>query len=701
MLTPGAVFAGYQVERILGRGGMGDVYLARHPRLPRSDALKLMSEELSRNEVYRQRFSSEADIACQVQHDSVVRVYDRGEDDGRLWLAMEYIDGRDLAQLLASEGRVPPERAVALLERIAAGLDAIHARGLLHRDVKPANILVARDMLGAPRALLTDFGIARSAADSLGLTGVGDVVATLHYAAPEQFELRSGELDRRVDVYALGCVLYEMLTGRVPLQGDSVAAFWRVMQSEIPTPPSREVAGITPQVDAVLAKALSKRREDRYDSAGELARAARAAIASAPAYTPTPTPTPAPVTLPYTPPHTGPTGPYRIGLRRDDAAAPGGFRQYGPISTEQLPPPQAQRLSWLIDASNIFTLPASLTGGWGPSTAMTVEGPGRFHTVSWSGQPPPVLSELVNDVERLGAGNASPGAPRPDVAVPPGPPEPKPSRRGRRGRLLALLAGVVVIAVGVSLTLVLVGGKKPVPGLPAGVTVTAGRGTVTVRWTPGTGKTDHYLVYRDGRDVASTVTGTSYTDDLTDTATHGYTVQAVNRAGRASGVTSPLPIAAEVRALNAGENALLDKLPSTLVDNASCQPILSGVDSHLTTAVTCDPKAGQSPSPPAVVPKAVEVYGAANVAALKAALTADITAHAAKSGDCSATPQQGTWNFTETPKVINGQIICYTAAPTSYLLWSYNTALLYIRISTTSPYAGLLKYWQNASLHLP
>jgi serine/threonine protein kinase len=697
VLTPGAVFAGYQVERILGRGGMGDVYLARHPRLPRSDALKLMSEELSRNEVYRQRFNSEADIACQVQHESVVRVYDRGEDAGRLWLVMEYIDGRDLAQILASEGRLPVERAVALLERIAAGLDAIHARGLLHRDVKPANILVATDVLGAERALLTDFGIARSAADSLGLTGVGDIVATLHYAAPEQFEMRSGDLDRRVDVYALGCVLYEMLTGRVPLKGESVAAFWHVIQSEIPAPPSREVAGIPPRVDAVLAKALSKRREDRYDSAGELARAARAAIA--PAFVPPapPTPPPAPVTLPYSPPQARSTGPYRIGLRRDDAGA-GGSRQYGPISTEQLPPAEAQRLSWLINASNVFTLPASLTGGWGPSTAMTVEGPGRFHTVSWSGQSPPVLSELVSDVERLGAATVSAPATQPEVVVSPAPPGPK---RGNRKRLLAVLAGVVVIALAATLTLVLVGGKKPVPGLPGGVSVTAGRGTVTVRWQPGKGRTDHYVVYRDGGQVASQVTGTSYTDKLTDTATHNYGVRAVNAAGRTSEITSPVPVAAEVRALNAAENALLDKLPATLVDNGSCQPILSGVDRHLTTAITCDPQAGQSPSPPAVVPKAVEVYGAPSVAALKVALSDDISAHSAKSGDCSATPQEGTWNFNGTPKVINGQIICYTVAPTSYLLWSYNTAQFYVRISTTSPFASLQKYWQNAALHLP
>jgi predicted Ser/Thr protein kinase len=712
MLTPGSLFAGYRVERIIGHGGMGDVYLARHPRLPRSDALKLMSEELSRSELYRQRFSSEADLACQVQHESVVRVYDRGEDDGRLWLAMEYVEGQDLAELLEAEGRLPVERAVGLLERIAAGLDAIHARGLLHRDVKPANILVTRDVLGAERALLTDFGIARSAADSLGLTGVGDVVATLHYAAPEQFELRSGELDRRVDIYALGCVFYEMLTGHVPLQGDSVASFWHVLQTEMPEPASRQAAGVPAPVDEVLARALSKRREDRYASAGELARAAREAISASRTLVTAPPPSiplapavtavaaaPPPA---YPPPASWPPDAHRIGLRRDDPAAPGGFRQYGPISTDELGPEQAQRVIRLIASSRVLTLPSTLGGGWGASTAITVEAPGQFHTVAWNGPPPAALAELVDEIERLGGAAAVPPlTPRPfDRAD--GPSAGGPRKRGK-GRLLAVLGGVVaLVAVAVVVTLVLVGGKKPIPGLPAGVKVSSGRGEVTIRWTPGSGSTDHFVVYRDGHPVGTKASGTTtFVVKETDTSQHNYAVQAVNQAGRTSAVTAPVRVAALIRPLNAPEQALLAKLPTGLVSASSCKPILSGVDTHLSTAITCDPGGGQSPSPPGVVPQVVEAYAATNLAALRSALTDQITAFKAVPGACNTAPEHGTWNFTETPKVVNGQIVCYVSQPRAFLLWSYDSSLFYIRISSSSPYAGLLKYWQGASLHLP
>lgn len=718
MLTPGDLFAGYRVERLIGRGGMGEVFLARHPRLPRSDALKLMSEELSRNGIYRQRFSAEADLACQVQHEAVVRVYDRGEDDGRLWIAMEYVEGRDLADLLQAEGRLPVARAIGLIEHIAAGLDAIHARGLLHRDVKPANILVARDVLGNERALLTDFGIARSAADSLGLTGVGDVVATLHYAAPEQFEMRSGELDRRVDVYALGCVLYEMITGRVPLQGDSVASFWHTMQNEMPQRPSRYVGDLPGPLDDVLMTALAKRREDRYGSAGELARAARESISASRTLVTAPPPVtarPAPTmassasTLGGASGAAGPTAPYapasgrpdvhRIGLRRDDPAAPGGFRQYGPISTEQLAPDQAQRLVWLIRSSNVLGTPSTVSGGWGPSSALTVEAPGQFHTVVWNGPPPPAMAELVSEVERLGGGSATPAPfPRPGES----PPVPATTRRSR-GKLLALLGGlVVIIAAAVVVTLLLVGNKKPVPGVPGNVTVTAGRGEVTIHWDPGSGKTDHYVVYQDGKQIGTQNAGsTTFTVKANDTATHSYAVQAVNQAGRASAVTAPVKIQALIRPLTPAENALVAQLPKGLVTGPSCKPILTGVDTHLTTAISCDPAAGQSPSPPAVVPTTVDAYRAPDLTSLRSALTDQITVFRAKPGDCSAVPQQGTWNFTETPKISNGQIVCYTSAGTSYLLWSYESRLFYIRISTKSPYADLLKYWQNAALHLP
>jgi serine/threonine protein kinase len=692
MLTPGSDFAGYRIERTLGRGGMGDVYLARHPRLPRSDALKLMSEELSSNEVYRQRFSAEADIACMVQHDSVVRVYDRGEDDGRLWLAMEYVEGPDLAQILASEGHLSPERAVALLERIAAGLDAIHALGLLHRDVKPANILVARDVLGAERALLTDFGIAKSAADSLGLTGVGDIVATLHYAAPEQFELRSGELDRRVDVYALGCVLYEMLTGKVPLEGDTVAAFWQVIQSQTPLPPSDLVAGIPSGLDAVVEKALRKSRDDRFASAGELARAARAALDTAPA---TYVPSAAAQTTISAPPSGPVRGPFRLTVRRTDPRVAGGLRTHGPLETPQLSAHDAQRVSWLVGAANFFSLPASLTGGLVQAASLTVESPERFHSVAWEGEPPPALGELVREVERLSKGSVQEDGHAPDLPLP----KRQTMANSAKPWLLGA-AGAVVIAAAAVVAVVLLTGSKPVPGVPGGVSVVAGRGTVTVSWTASSGKVDHYIIYRDGKPVAPSVNATSFTDKVADTNSHKYTVQAVNSKGTTSAMSLVSVVTADVRELSAAENALLAKLPTELVDTASCRPVLAGVDPGLNLALTCGPKPGQTVTAPGKVPELVQVFAASSLAKMQAALTREISGHGAKGGSCAGVPQHGTWNFTETPTIANGQIICYRTTKSS-LIWSYDKQLLYVKISTSSPYQSLLTYWQDASLHLP
>ncbi len=630
-LNPGAVIAGYQVERLLGRGGMGDVYLARHPRLPRHDALKIMSEELSRNGIYRQRFSSEADLACQVSHESVVRVYDRGEDGDRLWLAMEYVDGRDLADIIAEEGRLPVPRAVALLERIAAGLDAIHARGLLHRDVKPANILVTRDVTGAERALLTDFGIARSAADSLGLTGVDDIVATLHYASPEQFQMRSGDLDRRVDVYALGCVLYEMLTGDVPLKGDSVAGFWNALQTVSPAAPSSVAAGVPASLDAVVARALSKDRDRRFATAGDLARAAAAAIRQ-PAVAPQQAPAPIPETTLVDPKAVANSG----------GAAHGGS------------PP-----------ANVYS-PASPRPGYGPP-------PGR-----------------------TGPGSATPH-------LPPLPPPPaQPARKRRRGLLIGGVIALLVIAGGVvGLVLALGGGKKPVPGVPTDLAATAGRGVVDLTWHAGVGVTDHYVVYRDGKSIASDVTGVKYTDKLGDTDPHTFAVQAVNAAGRTSALSSQLTQSAEVRELNAAEHRLLDKLPTTLVNEGSCEPIQSTVDSRLDRAITCRPNPFQQVDSPAKLPETLNVYSAPTRQELTLVLNSLSRAHSTKSGDCSSPPQNGTWNFTQTPNSINGQIICYVNGDTSYLLWSYDAQRYYVEASTKSSYTSLREYWLGASLRLP
>jgi hypothetical protein len=330
---------------------------------------------------------------------------------------------------------------------------------------------------------------------------------------------------------------------------------------------------------------------------------------------------------------------------------------------------------------------------------MTVEAPGQFHTVAWNGQPPPAMAELVSEVERLAGAPAPPAPfPRPGGGAPP-----TGTKRRSRGKLLAVLGGaVVVIAAAVVVTLLLVGNKKPVPGVPGGVTVTAGRGEVVIHWNPGSGKTDHYIVYRDGHQIGTQNSGsTTFTVKASDTATHSYSVQAVNQAGRTSAITAPVKIMALIRPLTPAENALVAKLPEGFVNGPSCKPILTGVDTHLTTAITCDPASGQSPSSPAVVPTAVEAFAAPDLTSLRSALTDQITAFKAKPGACATAPQEGTWNFTETPKVVNGQIVCYVSAGTSYLLWSYESRLFYIRISTHSPYADLLKYWQNASLHLP
>jgi hypothetical protein len=307
-----------------------------------------------------------------------------------------------------------------------------------------------------------------------------------------------------------------------------------------------------------------------------------------------------------------------------------------------------------------------------------------------------VLADLAHEVERLaglGVPTLTPGDGRGN------PPPPKPARK-RKALLLSAAAVVVIAAVAVALTLLLTGGDDK-PGTPGNVKVTAGRGTVTVSWAPGSGKTDHYAVYRDGKLVASKVTGTTYLDKLSDTTKHSYAVRAVNASGNTSNPSPLVIMAADVRPLNAAETRLINTLPSTLVYDVTCKPLLSGVDSRLNVAVTCDPGPGQSPSPPGRVPQVVEVYGASNADNLNAVLNNEITTHGAKSGSCSAVPQEGTWNFTETPKVINGKIICYTVGTRSYLIWSYTAQDMYVRVSTTSSYASLIKWWQGASLHLP
>jgi serine/threonine-protein kinase len=274
------VFAGYLIERRLGVGGMGAVYAARHPRLPRRVALKVLSEHLGSDPEFRARFEREAELAARVDHPNVVSVYDRGVEGDSPWIAMQYVDGVDVHQLIM-RGRsvLTPGRAVFVLAEAAKGLDSAHRRGLLHRDVKPANILVAEDPDEGDHVLVTDFGIARAVDQASALTNAGSIPATMPFASPEQISGR--ELDHRSDIYSLGCTLYVMLTGSFPFPRDSQIA---VMHAHLADPPPRATAGnpsLPTEMDDVIARAMAKQPEHRYRSCRELASAAHTALSRA------------------------------------------------------------------------------------------------------------------------------------------------------------------------------------------------------------------------------------------------------------------------------------------------------------------------------------------------------------------------------------------------------------------------------------
>ncbi|GGN71821.1 serine/threonine-protein kinase [Nocardia rhizosphaerihabitans] len=277
MLDIGEVFAGFTVERMLGQGGMGTVYLARHPRLDRLTALKLLNRDLFADERIRARFEREADLAAGLDHPGIVTVFDRGAEGEQLWISMQYVDGVDAATV--DPMTLPPERAVQIIEGVADALDYAHGRGVLHRDVKPANILLARSSGGhGERVFLTDFGIARLRADSTHLTQQGMFTATLAYASPEQ--MTGTELDHRSDQYSLACALYWLFTGIAPFDSPDPNEIIRGTLYLNPPPLALRRQGLPPALDAVLAVAMAKHPASRFDSCAAFAKAARKALTS-------------------------------------------------------------------------------------------------------------------------------------------------------------------------------------------------------------------------------------------------------------------------------------------------------------------------------------------------------------------------------------------------------------------------------------
>ena len=262
----------YRVEALIGRGGMGVVYLAEHVHLGRKVALKLLSADLSGDEAFRTRFAREPKLAAALDHPNIIPVYDAGEAEGLLYMAMRYVDGTDLRRVIRSEGPLEPERAMSILGQVADALDTAHEEGLVHRDVKPANILLAPSRRGPPEHVyLTDFGLAKHSASQTGLTRSGYFVGTIHYSAPEQFTDES--VSPRTDVYSLGCVCFEALAGTVPYDRAHDPAVMYAHLQEAPPAVSASRPELPGGVDAVVARAMAKAPDDRFDTCGDLVRA--------------------------------------------------------------------------------------------------------------------------------------------------------------------------------------------------------------------------------------------------------------------------------------------------------------------------------------------------------------------------------------------------------------------------------------------
>lgn len=267
----GSMFGPYHLKRLLGRGGMGEVYEAEHTVKEWTVAVKLMTAEFSKDPVFRERMKREARIAGRLQEPHVVPIHDYGEVDGQMFLEMRLVEGTDLDSVLKRFGPLTPPRAVAIITQIASALDAAHADGVMHRDVKPQNILITRDDF----AYLVDFGIASATTDEK-LTQLGTAVGTWKYMAPERFS--NDEVTYRADIYALACVLHECLTGAPPYRADSAGT---LVSSHLMGPipqPSAIRPGIPKAFDAVVARGMAKKPEDRYASAGDLALAAHEAL---------------------------------------------------------------------------------------------------------------------------------------------------------------------------------------------------------------------------------------------------------------------------------------------------------------------------------------------------------------------------------------------------------------------------------------
>jgi serine/threonine protein kinase len=408
----GDEFAGYRVRSVLGRGGMSVVYQAENLRLSSVIALKVLAPELAEDDVFRARFLEESRIAASLNHPNVIPIYDMGSQDDLLYIAMRYVSGTDMRQMIKKRGRILPATALFLVSQAARALDAAHRKGLVHRDVKPGNLLIERgsDEADPDHVYLADFGITKHAMSRSGLTSTGQFLGTIDYVAPEQ--IRGTSVAGLADQYSLGCVLYECLTGRVPFEKDLDAAIIWAHVEETPTMPTILRPELPPEVDEVFARVLAKRPDERYQSCREFVEAARMAL--------------------------GIFGP------GTESSLAFGTMTAGP----HVGPPPGSQAGGSADRFSWSSL-ASQSGRSGPvaagsAAAVAPSGPGQpGASQPRSGQPGGTLTS-----HRREPGFAGPGEPGQPAGAQPPPGQPRGPRWYRRPRWLAVLAAVVLVAAG-------------------------------------------------------------------------------------------------------------------------------------------------------------------------------------------------------------------------------------------------------------
>jgi hypothetical protein len=392
----GSEIAGYRLEALLGRGGMSVVYVAEHLRLGRKVALKLLAPALSHDDSFRERFDRESRRAAEIDHPNIIPIYDAGEADGQLYIAMRYVNGSDLKTLIETDGPLGVGRTLFILEQAAAGLDAAHARDLVHRDVKPANILIEQP---SEHVYLTDFGVVKHTAASQGLTRTGLFIGTVDYAAPEQIE--GLDVDARTDVYALGCVLYECLAGKGPFERQGEVAVMHAHLTEAPPHLTGARPDLPRGLDQVVERAMAKDRDERYASCDQLIAAARAAA---------------------------------LGRRTEARPLPGDA------------PPRDADASAALGAAGAGAAAASVAGAASaesvaPLAQQPVAPPPLEPVSAVTEQPAPVVAE-----HHVSGVAEEPGAPGASQAGPPPPPPPAKFGGGDRRRLILIAAVAAALA---------------------------------------------------------------------------------------------------------------------------------------------------------------------------------------------------------------------------------------------------------------